>query len=377
MSLGLFFILQIRTRDFGKAPAQPELKHSDARILTASIRQEGFLTENITAPVTDPSDTTVTPPPPSGTLNIPEREGAVKKGFKNKSADFFSTHIQSAQGKTCLNQATTIPTDKKPVVLPFPELAEPYPVSLRKTKDEAEDETPINEKPILGHLRQTASEAFNDPVTDKRLVLKGFFEWKEDYFSQADVDFISECLAFDPSKHFDHPSDRLAHCRDLIHGYSSSPVKIEILIWMTRFADKNELFTDANNFLRAINAMLKTFLENENLNLLERYDFGLKVQELLLDDIRETQSDPTFESERLFSILNTLSKSCDDLGLVQKKAKCLLRFCKKVSFERFNTRSQNDEINRNKQHLNDLINKLETFQRMVVFSRTINKDDKI
>ena len=263
--------------------------------------------------------------------------------------------------KHMLPKAPTVPDDNTPAVLPFTDEEEADVEAEVETEEELE-EAPEEAKPTLEELRQNAVEAVSDPVTDEDLVLKDFFGWKEDYFSQADVDFISACLDFDPSKHFDHPSDRLAHCRDLIHGYPSSPVKLEILIWMTRFADEHELFTDANNLLLQVDKILKAFLENPEFPLQERFDFGMTVQTLLLEDIRETQADPTFETGRLFSMLKTLRNSGEESGSTRKKAKRLLDFCKKVSLERFATPSQDPEINKNKKHLEDLIKQIEVFQ---------------
>ena len=263
--------------------------------------------------------------------------------------------------KPMLPEAPTVPDDNTPVVLPFPDEDETD-VEAAEEIEEENEEAAEEAKPTLEELRQNAVEAVSDPVTDEDLVLKDFFGWKEDYFSQADVDFISACLDFDPSKHLDHPSDRLAHCRDLIHGYPSSPVKLEILIWMTRFADEHELFTDANNLLLQADTILKKFLENSEFALQERFDFGITVQTLLLEDIRETQLDPTFETDRLFSMLKTLRNAGEESGSVRKKAKRLLDFCKKVSLERFATPSQDPEINKNKKHLEDLIKQIEAFQ---------------
>ena len=240
-----------------------------------------------------------------------------------------------------------------------------------------EEQESEEEKPSLEELRQISIDAISDPVTDKALVLKDFFGWNDDFFSQADVNFISSCLDYDPSEDFDHPSDRLAQCRDLINGYPPSPIKLEVLIWMTRFADQHERFTDANNLLHQITAILKVFLANQDLEMKERFDFGMAAQELLMDDISETQSDPTFETDTLLSILITLGRIDNDLVSIQKRAKRLLKYCKRISQERFNTPSQDPGINKNMEHLKELVEKLNSFQRTVLFSRKDNDDDKI
>jgi hypothetical protein len=240
-----------------------------------------------------------------------------------------------------------------------------------------EEQESEEEKPSLEELRQISIDAISDPVTDKALVLKDFFGWNDDFFSQADVNFISSCLDYDPSEDFDHPSDRLAQCRDLINGYPPSPIKLEVLIWMTRFADQHERFTDANNLLHQITAILKVFLANQDLEMKERFDFGMAAQELLMDDISETQSDPTFETDTLLSMLITLGRSDSDLVSVQKRAKRLLKYCKRISQERFITPSQDPGINKNMKHLKELIEKLNSFQRTVLFSHKDNDDDKI
>ena len=240
-----------------------------------------------------------------------------------------------------------------------------------------EEQESEKEKPSLEELRQISIDAISDPVTDKALVLKDFFGWNDDFFSQADVNFISSCLDYDANEDFDHPSDRLAQCRDLINGYPPSPIKLEVLIWMTRFADQHERFTDANNLLHQVAAILKIFLANQDLELKERFDFGMAAQELLMDDISETQSDPTFETDTLLSILITLGRIDNDLVSIQKRAKRLLKYCKRISQERFNTPSQDPGINKNMEHLKELVEKLNSFQRTVLFSRKDNDDDKI
>ena len=224
-----------------------------------------------------------------------------------------------------------------------------------------EEETNEEEKDSLEDLRQKAIEAVSDPVTDESLILKDFFGWKDDFFSQADVNYITSCLDYDALKHADDPADRLAHCRDLIYGYPPSPIKLEVLIWMTRFADRHERFTDANNLLHEADSILRTFLENSGLDLKERFDFGMAAQEMLMEDIRETQPDPSFETERLFSMLKTLRQAEPDAEYVKIRGKRLLGFCRKVSRERFRSESQDPVIQRNKAHLQDLIRKLEHF----------------
>ena len=238
-------------------------------------------------------------------------------------------------------------------------------------EQESEEETSLEE------LRKNAIEAISDPVTDKALVLKDFFGWKDDFFSQADVDFISSCLDYDRNEDFDHPSDRIAHCRDLILGYPPSPIKLEVLIWMTRFADQHDRYTDGNNLLHDIATILKVFLGNQELALKERFDFGMTVQELLMNDISETQSDPTFETDTLLCMLITLGQSDGDLISVQKRAKRLLRYCKRISQQRFTIPSKDPGINKNKDHLRELIERINSFQRTVIFSRKNNDDNKI
>jgi len=240
-----------------------------------------------------------------------------------------------------------------------------------------EEQESEEEKPSLEELRQISIDAISDPVTDKALVLKDFFGWNDDFFSQADVNFISSCLDYDPSEDFDHPSDRLDQCRDLINGYPPSPIKLEVLVWMTRFADKHERFTDANNLLHQVAAILKVFLANQDLEMKERFDFGMAAQELLMDDISETQSDPTFVTDTLFSMLITLGRSDSDRVSIQKRVKRLLKYCKRISQERFTTPSQDPGINKNMEHLKELIEKLNSFQRTVLYSRKDNDDDKI
>ena len=240
-----------------------------------------------------------------------------------------------------------------------------------------EEQESEEEKPSLEELRQISIDAISDPVTDKALVLKDFFGWNDDFFSQADVNFISACLDYDPNEDFDHPSDRLDQCRDLINGYPPSPIKLEVLVWMTRFADKHERFTDANNLLHQVAAILKVFLANQDLEMKERFDFGMAAQELLMDDISETQSDPTFVTDTLFSMLITLGRSDSDRVSIQKRVKRLLKYCKRISQERFTTPSQDPGINKNMEHLKELIEKLNSFQRTVLYSRKDNDDDKI
>jgi len=257
-----------------------------------------------------------------------------------------------------------------------PEVTEPSTATKLERKEKREQsvkETKLSSE----ELGQITVKTISDPVTDKRLVLRGFFDWREDFFSQADVDFIFSCLDYNSNKNFDHPSDRLAQCRDLIHGYPPSPIKLEVLIWMTRFADQHERYTDANSLLHEVAVMLKVFLANQDLELKKRFDFGMAAQELLMDDISETQSDPTFESHTLLSMLITLGRSDSDLVSIQKRAKRLLRYCKRISQNRFNTPSQDPGINKNMKHLKELIEKLNSFQRTVLFSREDNDVDKI
>lgn len=241
-------------------------------------------------------------------------------------------------------------------------VADVDPEAKEEADDALEEEELRNEEnDVLEELRQKAIEAVSDPVTDDSLILKDFFGWKDDFFSQADVNYLTSCLDYDPLKHADDPADRLAHCRDLIHGYPPSPIKLEVLIWMTRFADRHERFTDANNLLHEADGILRIFLENSTLDLRERFDFGMAAQELLADDIRETQPDPTFETDRLFSMLETLRQAEPDSDFIKKRGRRLLSFCRKVSRERFRSDSQDPVIQKNKAHLQDLINKLEVF----------------
>ena len=257
-----------------------------------------------------------------------------------------------------------------------PEVTEHSMATKLETKGKREEsvkETKISHE----ELGRNTVKAISDPVTDKRLVLKDFFSWRDVYFSQADVDFIFSCLDYNPSKDVDHPSGRLAQCRDLIDGYPPSPIKLEVLIWMARFADQHERYTDANNLIHEVAAMLKVFLANQDLKMKERFDFGMTAQELLIDDINETQSDPTFQTDTLLSMLIALGRSDSDLVSLQKRAKRLLKYCKRISQERFKFISQDPGINENRKRLKELVEKLNSFQRTVLFSRKDNDVDKI